>query len=115
MLIDMQKVISMARLTRDAERIADDIEEAGTVYRIQRRGRRSMLLMDQEYFEGWVATVEFMQLHPNWEQELAEARTDFDEGRCKTLDEVRVELGLDRSPLAKRVRSTRRTTRRRRR
>ena|SRR2546421_11518942 len=111
MLNDMEKTISMATLARNPERIALDIELAGTVYRITRRGRRTMLLMDHQYFERWVATFELIQQHPNWEEELAQGRRDIAEGRGIDLDDIRRELGLDRPANTKGRRSVTRIAR----
>ena len=115
MLIDMEKTISMAELTRNAERIAKDIETAGTVYRVERPGHRSMLLIDLDYFDGRIAALEFMQMHPNWREEIEEGRREFREGKCIPLDLALRELGLDEpSPKTKRAKATRRSARARR-
>jgi hypothetical protein len=111
MLDEMQKTISMADLAKNAERIAKDIETAGTVYRIRRPGHRPMLLMDQEQLECRIATIEFMARHPNWEQELEEGRREYREGKCVPLDVVIKELGLDDVPRkAKRAKTVPRTS-----
>lgn len=96
MLEDMdRKTISLARLTKDADRIVRDIDSSGTVYSIKRPGGRTMLLMDEEYFDGWRTVAELMQ-RPNWREELVESRSAFAAGRFRTLDEIERELGLDR-------------------
>lgn len=91
-----KKTISMAQLAKNTEQIADDIEASGTLYRIRRPGRKTMLLMDTEYFESWVATVEFMQDHPNWRSELEQSERDYRAGLYIPYDQLRKELGLDR-------------------
>jgi hypothetical protein len=94
MLEAMEKTISMAQLAKNPERIADDIEAAGTVYRIKRPGRRTMMLVDHQYFESRLATLEFMQRHPNWKQELEETRREYDAGLCIPLEQILAERGL---------------------
>jgi hypothetical protein len=95
MLDDMEKTISMSTLAKNTERIAKDIEKAGTVYRIRRPGRRSMLLVDDSYLERWRATCEFIAQHPDWEREMAEADREYAEGKYIPLEVVLKELGLD--------------------
>jgi hypothetical protein len=90
-----QKTISMRQLEKHAERIATDIEASGTVYRITRRGHRPLLMIDSEYIESLIATIDFMTAHPNWKAEMAQSRKDLAEGRCITLDEFLVKYGLD--------------------
>ena len=95
MLRAMEKTISLTELERNAERIAKDIEVANTVYRIKRPGHRSMMLIDHQYFESWVATIDFVQRHPNWEAEMEEGQRDILEGRGIPLEVAIKELGLE--------------------
>jgi len=90
-----RKTISMARLAKNPEAIARDIDSSGAVYTIKRPGRPPMLLMQEEYFEGWLVAIELMQ-NPKWREELEQSKRDFAEGRFRTLDEIEKELGLDR-------------------
>src|SRR5262245_33823909 len=94
MLEAMEKTISMAQLAKNTEQIAKDIETSGTLYRIKRPGRKTMLLMDKEYFDGWVATLEFMQDHPNWRAEIEQGRREYEAGLFIPYEQVRKELGL---------------------
>ncbi|NVB78674.1 MAG: hypothetical protein HOV81_09795 [Kofleriaceae bacterium] len=94
MLDEMQKTISMAELAKNAERIAKDIETAGTVYRVKRPGHRAMLLMDDAYFEGWKAVIELMQ-RANWRDEWARSEAELAQGRGRELSEVLAELTGD--------------------
>jgi PHD/YefM family antitoxin component YafN of YafNO toxin-antitoxin module len=122
MLEEMRKTISLTQLAKDAERIARDIDSSGAVYHVKRPGHRDMLLMDEEYFEGWRVVFELMQ-RPSWREELEQSRRDFAAGRHRELDEVAKELGLDRpaqprrrstaprAAAASRTKSTRRTSR----
>jgi hypothetical protein len=87
-LDDMEKTISMSQLAKDPERIARDIEKAGTVYRIRRPGRRSMMLVDQDYLEDQLAMYAFLARHPNLEQELEQGRRDFLDGKCIPIEDV---------------------------
>lgn len=114
----MEKTISIAQLAKNPERVADDIE-TGTVYRIKHPGRRAMILLDHEVFESRLATLEFMQRHPNWRRELAEARRQYDAGLYVPYEQVRKELGLaeprrksGRSSSARRPSTDRRSRRR---
>ena len=96
MLEAMQrKTISMARLAKDPDRIARDIDSSGAIYSIKRRGERTMLLMNEDYFEGWLSVIELMK-QPNWREELEQSRQDFAAGRGRDLEEVVREIGLDR-------------------
>jgi PHD/YefM family antitoxin component YafN of YafNO toxin-antitoxin module len=106
-----KKTISMAQLAKNAEQIASDIEASGALYRIKRPGGKTMLLMDKAYFDSWVATLEFMQDHPNWRAELDQAERDYRAGLFIPYEQVRKELGLDRRARApKRGRSARGTS-----
>lgn len=91
----MRKTISLARLAKDPDTIVRDIDSSGAVYSIKRRGRRTMLLMDEQYFEGWRAVLELMQRR-FWREELEQSKRDFAEGRFRSLEEIERELHLDR-------------------
>lgn len=93
---DMERIISVTDLVRNVARIAREVETEGTVYRITRGGRGSMVLVDNEYFEGWMAAMDEMR-RPDWRETLADARRDAASGRGRSLDSVAKELGLERS------------------
>ncbi len=109
MLTDMEKIISVTDLVRNASRIADEIE-GGTIYRITRGGRGSMVLVDEEYFEGWMAAIEEMR-RPDWQEVLAETRRDVAARRGKTLDAVLKERDLADSSHSKGRKTVRGPTR----
>ena len=98
---EMQRIISVTDLVRNAARIAEELATEDTVYRITRGGRGSMVLVSEEYFNGWVAAIEEMQ-RPGWKHELEQARRDAAAGRGRTLDEVAKELGLEDTSRRKR-------------
>jgi PHD/YefM family antitoxin component YafN of YafNO toxin-antitoxin module len=106
----MEKIISVTDLVRNAARIAKEVEAEGTVYRITRGGRGSMVLVDNEYFEGWMAAIDEMR-RPDWREVLAEARRDSAAGRGRSLEVIAKELGLESSPKPKSRKPTRRTAR----
>lgn len=87
----------MADLAKNGERIAKDIETAGTVYRVRRPGHRAMLLMDDSYFDGWKAAIELMQ-RPNWREEWARSERELAQGRGRMLSEILQELGGASAP-----------------
>lgn len=91
----MERIISMTDLVRNAARIAKDVESEGTIYRITRGGRSSMVLVDNEYYEGWMATIDEMR-RPDWREALAQGRRDAAAGRGRSLDVIAKELGLER-------------------
>lgn len=93
----MERIISVTDLVRNVARIAREVETEGTIYRITRGGRGSMVLVDNEYFEGWMAAMDEMR-RPDWREALAEGRRDAAAGRGRSLDSVAKELGLERSP-----------------
>jgi hypothetical protein len=95
MLEAMEKTISLAQLAKNTEKIARDIEMSGTLYRIKRPGRRRLVLVDDNYFERWKATMEFIAQHPNWEEELEQGRREYEAGLCIPWEQLRKELGLD--------------------
>lgn len=90
-----RKTITMARLAKNPESIARAIDSSGAVYTIKRPGRATMLMMDEEYFESWLAVIDLMK-NPKWREELEQSKRDFAEGRYRTLDEIEKELDLDR-------------------
>ena len=81
----MEKIISVTDLVRNAASIAREVAAEGTVYRITRGGRGAMVLVDKEYFDGWMAAIEEMQ-RPDWREVLEETRRDVSAGRGRTLD-----------------------------
>jgi PHD/YefM family antitoxin component YafN of YafNO toxin-antitoxin module len=91
-LDEMPKTISMSQLAKNAERIANDVETANTVYRIKRPGRPTMLLVSDAYMKSLKATVDFMARHPNWEAELEEGRDELAEGRAIPLEVLVAEI-----------------------
>jgi PHD/YefM family antitoxin component YafN of YafNO toxin-antitoxin module len=100
MLAVMEKIISVTDLVRNAARIAEDIAAAGTIYRITRGGRGSMVLVDEEYFDGWMAALEEMR-RPDWQQVWAETSRDIAARRGRSLDVIAKELGVEGSSHAK--------------
>jgi len=93
MLDQMQKTISLAKFVRSAKHVTNEVE-SGAIYRIRSRRNRSVLLVDEERYEGWMAAFEFMQ-RPNWRAELDEAERDAVEGRLYDLSDVLREFGLE--------------------
>jgi PHD/YefM family antitoxin component YafN of YafNO toxin-antitoxin module len=96
----MERIISVTDLVRNAASIAREVEAEGTIYRITRGGRGSMVLVDNDYFEGWMAAMDEMR-RPDWRETLAEARRDAAAGRGRSLEAVAKELGLENSPRSK--------------
>lgn len=109
----MERIISVTDLVRNAARIAREVETEGTIYRITRGGRGSMVLVDNEYYEGWMAAIDEMR-RPDWQAVLAEGRRDAAVGRGRSLDVIAKELGLEGSSKPKGRTPARRTTRARR-
>lgn len=110
----MEKIISVTDLVRNAASIAREVEAEGTVYRITRGGRGSMVLVDEAYFNGWMAALDEMR-RPDWRETYDQTSRDIAAGRGRDLDAVAKELGLEgRSQSARRT-STRRAPRPRRR
>jgi PHD/YefM family antitoxin component YafN of YafNO toxin-antitoxin module len=109
----MEKIISVTDLVRHAASIAREVESEGTVYRITRGGRGSMVLVDESYFNGWMAALDEMR-RPDWRETHAQTTRDFAAGRGHDLDAVVKELGLEGHPLPNRKAPARRTARSRR-
>lgn len=97
MLDQMQKTISMSDLLADPARVVNDIDQSGTSYRIRRRGKRQLFIVDDQYLEGLKAQAELEVLHPNWREETLQMQRDFAAGRCWTLDEVMEEIRAERA------------------
>jgi len=113
MLIAMEKIISVTDLVRNAASIAREVESEGTVYRITRGGRGSMVLVDEDYFNGWMAALDEMR-RPDWREVHDRTTRDITAGRGRDLDVVAKELGLEGRPHTGGRRATRRTARPRR-
>ncbi len=109
----MERIISVTDLVRNAARIAKEVETEGTIYRITRGGRGSMVLVDNEYYEGWMAAIDEMR-RPDWRETLVETRRDAASGRGRSLDVIAKELGLEGSPDTTRRTPARRASRARR-
>jgi PHD/YefM family antitoxin component YafN of YafNO toxin-antitoxin module len=90
----MAKIISVTDLVRNAAAIAREVETEGTIYRITRGGRGSMVLLDEAYFDGWMNALDEMQ-RPDWREVLAETRRDIAAGRGRALDDYVKEKGLE--------------------
>jgi PHD/YefM family antitoxin component YafN of YafNO toxin-antitoxin module len=105
----MERTISVTDLVRNAARIADEVE-AGAVYRITRGGRGSMVLIDEEYFDGWMAVLDEMR-RADWRQVLVETRRDAAAGRGQDLDAIAEELEVEDSSHRKSRNAASRATR----
>src|SRR5258705_12952156 len=90
----MEKIISVTDLVRNAARVAEEVESEGTIYRITRGGRGSMVLVDEEYFDGWMAALDEMR-RPDWQVAWAEASRDIAARRGRDLDVIAKELRLE--------------------
>jgi PHD/YefM family antitoxin component YafN of YafNO toxin-antitoxin module len=97
----MHKIISVTDLVRNAARIAEEVETEGTVYRITRGGRGSMVLVDEEYFEAWMHAIDEMR-RPDWRETWSRAREDAAAGRGRDFDVISKELGLEATPHTRR-------------
>ncbi|MBI2893578.1 MAG: type II toxin-antitoxin system Phd/YefM family antitoxin [Deltaproteobacteria bacterium] len=93
----MERIISVTDLVRNAARIAEDVETAGTVYRITRGGRGSMVLVDEEYFDGWMAALDEMR-RKDWQVAWAETSRDIAARRGRSLDAIMKEHSLEGPP-----------------
>lgn len=109
----MERIISVTDLVRNAAAIAQEVAAEGSVYRITRGGRGAMVLVNEEYFDGWMAAIEEMQ-RPDWREVLEETRRDVAAGRGRTLDSLVKENGLEGAAHASRRKSARRAPRARR-
>jgi PHD/YefM family antitoxin component YafN of YafNO toxin-antitoxin module len=105
----MEKIISVTDLVRNAASIAREVAAEGTVYRITRGGRGSMVLVDEEYFNGWMAALDEMR-RPDWREVHDLTTRDIAAGRGRDLDVVAKELGLEGRSHAGRRRSARRAS-----
>src|SRR5437899_11618641 len=94
-LDEMDKTISMAEVKEDVERVYATAETSRGFYRVERRGHRTIVLDDEEYLDDWMAMIELVAHHPNWQQLLEEGERDVREGRALELHEVLRELGLE--------------------
>lgn len=72
-----------------------------------------MVLVDEAYFDGWMAVIEEMQ-RPDGREVLAETQRDVAAGRGRTLEAVVKERGLEgsahaatRKPARRKLRSRR--------
>jgi len=110
----MEKIISITDLVRNAASIAREVDAEGTVYRITRGGRGSMVLVDEEYFNGWMAALDEMR-RPDWREVYDQTTRDIAAGRGRDLDVVAKELGLEGRSHPHRRGATRRAARPRRR
>jgi PHD/YefM family antitoxin component YafN of YafNO toxin-antitoxin module len=106
----MEKIISVTDLVRNAASIAKEVAAEGTVYRITRGGRGSMVLVDEEYFNGWMAALDEMR-RPGWREEFAQTTRDIAAKRGRDLDVVAKELGLEGHSYAARRTPARRSSR----
>jgi PHD/YefM family antitoxin component YafN of YafNO toxin-antitoxin module len=106
----MERSASLTDLVRNAAAIAREISTEGTVYRITCGGRGAMILVDEEYFDGWMAAIEEMQ-RPDWREVLAETKRDVAAGRDRTLDSIVKEKGLEGSVHASDRKPARRASR----
>src|SRR5678815_5089836 len=75
----MEKIISVTDLVRNAASIAREVEAEGTVYRITRGGRGSMVLVDEAYFNGWMAALDEMR-RPDWREAYDQTSRDIAAG-----------------------------------
>lgn len=106
----MEKIISITDLVRNTASIAREVETEGTVYRITRGGRGSMVLVDEQYFNGWMAALDEMR-RPDWREVHERTSRDIAQGRGRDLDVVAKELGLEDRSHADRRRPARRAAR----
>jgi hypothetical protein len=73
-----------------------------------------MVLVDEAYFNGWMAALDEMR-RPDWREVYDQTSRDIAAGRGRDLDAIAKELGLEGRSHATRRTSTRRAPRPRRR
>jgi hypothetical protein len=71
-----------------------------------------MVLVDEEYFDGWMAALDEMR-RPDWREVWTETTRDIAERRGRRLEVIAKELGLEGSPHATGRKPATRTVRRR--
>jgi hypothetical protein len=115
------KTISMRELLTKAERIATDIDSSGTIYRIKRRGHKTLVLIDECELQLLEESIDFMFENPHWQEEfvrlaqIGRAQLGDSARRGITLDEYlrKRRLDADGRPLPDRRIAIRRTSRNR--
>ncbi|HTL32706.1 MAG TPA: hypothetical protein VL326_06265 [Kofleriaceae bacterium] len=85
------KTISMRELSTNAERIATDIDSSGAMYRIKRRGHKTLMLIDEEELP-LLQYVDFMFKTPRAQAEFMRLAMI---GRSRLEQEYLREQGLD--------------------
>jgi len=83
-LVAWKKIISVTDLVRNAASIAREVEAEGTVYRITRGGRSSMVLVDEESVNGWMAALDEMR-RPAWREVHDQTSRDIAARRGRNL------------------------------
>lgn len=84
MLSFMQKTISLARFAKDPERIAREIEKAGTIYKIKRPNGKVILVME----EAELYWREYLSHYPDWRKEKTDAERELREGKMIPFEVV---------------------------
>lgn len=105
----MEKTISAAKLAKHVDEIIGDVRSTGRVYRVTGRGGRDVVLIDQQLYESWIATLALMQ-QPTWHTAWEEPALDVADERA--LEVVETEIATVERPAKprRRTRSRRRTT-----
>jgi len=74
-------------------KIVDEIQKQGSYYTITDKGRPKAIIMSAEEFESWQETLEVQRMFPNLDKDIKQARKDYKEGKCITLEEILKEEG----------------------
>jgi len=91
--MNTKTTIPISEARRRIFEIVDKIQKRGSCYTITEKGRPKAVIMSAEEFESWQETLEVQKMFPDLEKDIKEAREDYKEGKCVTLEEILKEEG----------------------
>ena len=89
----MEKRMNITEARNKLTSLSDDLAKGEETLAITRRGKPVLALMPWEFYESLVETMEVMS-DPELLQSFREGVRDIQEGRTKSLSDVKSELGV---------------------
>jgi prevent-host-death family protein len=92
--MDTDHTLSLTDARKQIFSLADDVATTQSHYVLTENGRPKAVLLSAELFDSWRETIDVLAETPDIENELIDARREYDRGNYATLDHFLASRGL---------------------
>jgi prevent-host-death family protein len=85
----LSNAMSITEARKRIFEINEAVNKKGEHFMLIEKGKPSAVIMSAREYESWAETLEVLSDFPNAEQDLKNARRDYEQKKCVTIEEVR--------------------------